>query len=147
MNKNNKGFTLIEVMIVVAIIGILAAIAVPSYSKYVRDANRTDALTELMTYASDLERTKVLASDYGAAALDDYGTPTEHFKFQYIGSKTTFTLYATATSTGQLKDTDCKYITINHLGQKKSYSVLTTPTVNSTTGVVTIGGTETTTCW
>ncbi|MBM5570296.1 MULTISPECIES: type IV pilin protein [Deefgea] len=43
MNRTHNGFTLIEMMIVVAIIGILAAIAIPNYQDYVRKSRRTDA--------------------------------------------------------------------------------------------------------
>jgi type IV pilus assembly protein PilA len=43
--KNNKGFTIIELMIAVAIIGILAAIAVPAYSNYTNRAKASEALT------------------------------------------------------------------------------------------------------
>ena len=51
-NKNTqKGFTLIELMIVVAILGILSAIALPSYNRYVEKSRRTDAKVELLRIA------------------------------------------------------------------------------------------------
>ena len=50
------GFTLIELMIVVAIIGIIAAVAYPSYQEYVRNAKRADAETALMELAHFMER-------------------------------------------------------------------------------------------
>jgi type IV pilus assembly protein PilE len=50
-NKYTKGFTLIEVMIVVAILGVITAIAFPSYVDYVRKGKRTDAKVELLRLA------------------------------------------------------------------------------------------------
>ena len=53
MNKKNKqlGFTLIELMITVAILGILSSIAVPSYMTYVTKSKRTEAKTEILRLA------------------------------------------------------------------------------------------------
>ena len=49
--KNNKGFTLIEIMIVAAILGIISAFALPSYFEFVRKAGRADAKVELLRIA------------------------------------------------------------------------------------------------
>ena len=51
MNNKNKGFTLVELMITVAIIGILSAIAMPSYLEYARKSKRTEAKVELLKIA------------------------------------------------------------------------------------------------
>jgi type IV pilus assembly protein PilE len=56
LKRRNAGFTLIEMMIVVGIVGILSAIAIPSYRAYVLRANRADAKRGLLTVAADLER-------------------------------------------------------------------------------------------
>ncbi len=71
MNKNG-GFTLMELMIAVAIVAILAVIAVPSYQQYLRRANRTDATKTITLDAQALERCYSQAFSYvgcaGAAA-------------------------------------------------------------------------------
>lgn len=56
MKQAQKGITLIELMIVVAIIGIIAAVALPSYSRYVENARAADAKSALMSLASAMER-------------------------------------------------------------------------------------------
>ena len=55
LQGNFRGFTLIEVIIVVAIIAILVALALPSYSRYVRKANRGEAQQLLLNWANNQE--------------------------------------------------------------------------------------------
>lgn len=68
-----KGFTLIELMIVVAIIGILAAIAYPSYQEYVRKTKRTEAQAEMLELAQRMQRYKIANFSY---MKDVGGIPT-----------------------------------------------------------------------
>lgn len=55
-NTSQGGFTLIELMIVVAIVGVITAIAYPSYQQYVERAKRSDAMTALMLATQAMER-------------------------------------------------------------------------------------------
>ncbi len=71
MSKTD-GFTLIELMIVVAIVGILAAVAIPSYNQYVEDTAIADAQASLFGLASAMERHRAQNGSYlGAATNDD----------------------------------------------------------------------------
>ena len=69
LNKKDKGFTLIEMMIVVAIIGILAAIAYPSYQQYVIKTKRTDMMSEMQNIASEIESRKLAQGSYRAISV------------------------------------------------------------------------------
>lgn len=62
--EKQKGFTLIEVMIVVAIIGVLAAIAYPSYQRYIIKTKRTDMMSEMQNIASEIESRKLANGSY-----------------------------------------------------------------------------------
>jgi type IV pilus assembly protein PilE len=66
MKKIVRGFTLIEVMIVVAVIAILAAIAIPSYEIFIQRANRGNAKAALLKAAQFMERTATAQGKYPA---------------------------------------------------------------------------------
>lgn len=66
--KKNSGFTLIELMIVVAIVAILAAVGVPSYQQYVIKTKRTDCQGNLVNFSLAMERFFVANNTYDGAA-------------------------------------------------------------------------------
>jgi type IV pilus assembly protein PilE len=70
--KRIRGFTLIEIMVVVAIIGILAAIAIPNYSNYVIKGARTSAQTELLQLAALQEKIFLNSSAYSVSITTNY---------------------------------------------------------------------------
>lgn len=100
MKRN--GFTLIEVMIVVAIVGILAAVALPSYTSYVNRGKITEALAALADYRIKMEQYFQDNRNYGAASGNCPVTVTTSKYFVFtctVGATTPSVSYiATATS-------------------------------------------------
>jgi type IV pilus assembly protein PilE len=71
-----KGFTLIELMIVIAIVGILAAVAMPIYTDNIRRGKLPEAFTRLAVYATRMEQYYQDNRNYGNGACTDVNTPT-----------------------------------------------------------------------
>ena len=119
-----RGFSLIELMITVAIVALLAAIALPSYSNYVRKAKRMDAKIALLDMASRQERffstnntyTNVAANlGYSALPASVPGSGTTTYEISVSAASTVaYSLLATP-KTDQLKDS-CGSYSINQLG-------------------------------
>ncbi|SJM92318.1 type IV pilin protein [Crenothrix polyspora] len=70
MTQKQHGFTLIELMISVAIVGILASIAVPNYQNHIKKARREDAKAALLSFANAMERHYSETNSYCDAAID-----------------------------------------------------------------------------
>ena len=70
--NGQRGFTLIELMIVLVIIGIVASIAYPSYTRYVQKSVRTDAHAGLMRAASELERCYTRSYSYSDCTISEF---------------------------------------------------------------------------
>ncbi len=112
-----QGFTLIELMMVIAIVAILAAVAYPSYLDTIRKARRADALDALLTLQNLQEKWRANHTSYGD--MDDMkdlgGSDTSVDSYYALAiannTATTFTLTAAAKGS-QLKDTNCKNITL-----------------------------------
>lgn len=123
--KRNKqdGFTLIEVMIVVAIVGILAAIAYPSYQEQVRKSRRADCAGELTLLANAMERFFTLngaypatlaAANFPAECPIDGGTPVYDFDIALVNPGPGFTV--TAAPKGPQASDKCGTLSLTHLG-------------------------------
>ncbi len=119
--KTVKGFTLIELMIVVAVVAILAAVAYPSYQDYVRKARRGQAKADLVEYVQLAERFHTVNNTYVGFALPSTQSPREGGTAYYTLAPTaqtqsTFTIVATAKGT-QAQD-KCGNLGINQAGVK-----------------------------
>ncbi|MFW9609661.1 MAG: type IV pilin protein [Aquaspirillum sp.] len=108
-------------MIVVAIIGILASIALPSYTRYVVQARRTEAQTVLMELAQRQERWRVNHASYTSNLAGDLGftNTLAYYDFAATASTTGYTLTATATGTqASSEDSNCVTMTLDQNGGK-----------------------------
>jgi len=129
----SRGFSLIELMIVVLIISILAAVALPSYRSYVLRSHRVDATRTLQDLAARQERYFFSNNKYATSLASLNGTSTMAGQFYTITdpiSATTvaYTLEAKAIGT-QLKD-KCTQFSLNRAGVQASNSSTTADTLN-----------------
>ena len=123
--NRSQGFSLIELMIAVVIVGILAAIAIPMYSDYVTRSRRADGQATLMQVAQELERCYTQFSKYNdnSCSVVNGGmvSETSDQGFYVVAAnkldESAFTLTATPQNE-QADDTDCGELKLTHLGNQ-----------------------------
>ena len=136
-SRIQQGFTLIELMVVVAIVAIIAAVALPSYRQHVVKSNRSAAQSFMLTVANNEERLMLDARSYGAVAVNtdfpntpiatppglNLTVPANVLNFYNFSVTTTstppaYTITATATGTQLTSDASCTPLTLTQTGAK-----------------------------
>ena len=126
---NNRGFTLIELMIVVAVIALIATIAYPAYTEAVTKTRRAAAAGCLMELSQFMERFYTTNMRYdqdtlgNAVALPDTSCRSSQrafyaFSFSGATSNTAYKIQAVPQGTQESRDTKCGTLTINQAGTK-----------------------------
>ena len=121
MISSQRGFTLTELMIVVAIVIILGVVAVPNYNRQVLRTHRTDAKAALLRIAAEQEKFFLQNNTYGD--IDDLGNPTTDNGWYTLAipdaDANTFTATATAAAGGpQVNDTLCVTFSLDAAGRR-----------------------------
>lgn len=119
--NRQSGFTLIELMIVVAIIGVLSAIVYPSYQGYIERANRADMMNEMQQIATRIESNKINYKRYDRIPLSAVlsGTIAANGSARFPATGTTlYTVTVTPNNATVLSDTDWIITAVPVIGQR-----------------------------
>lgn len=121
--RQPKGFTLIELMIVMVIIGILGAIAYPAYSNHLQKSRRVDAQAALLELAQYMERYYTTNGTYVGAVLPFTASPkddaTKYYNLSVTGvAANAYTLSGVPISTTSQATESCGTLTLSQTGAK-----------------------------
>jgi type IV pilus assembly protein PilE len=141
--KRTKGFTLVELMVTVAVVAILASIALPAYSTFTRQANRTDATKTMQLAAQSLERCysqrfTYLNCNVSGTVVNNASTvttPNQFYRITFaIPDAQDYTLTAVAIAAPQTGDTQCAQFTLAGTGTQAAQDNLANNTTKACWG-------------
>lgn len=118
------GFTLIELMVAVAIVAILANIAIPSYQEHIRKSRRSDAKADLLELAQFMERNFTVTNTYVGTVLPFTQSPrtgTAFYNISFQGgapTQTAFTLQAAPVVGASQANDPCGTLSLTQTGIK-----------------------------
>lgn len=114
------GFSLIELMMVLAIAGILWGIAYPVYSTAILKVRRTEAKVALLNLATQMEHYYLHSHSYAEASLKKLGVPNNTAHHYYTLSLIASAHHYELIALPNFKDKACSKFSLNNLGEKKS---------------------------
>lgn len=118
-HHRSSGFTLLELVIALAIIAVLALAALPSYETQLIQSRRSDATTALTTFAQKMERYALENGSYSDATTDLYQSASNQSYYNLSVTSTSNSYTLTATPTGiQADDNECGNFTLDDLGTR-----------------------------
>ena len=130
----DTGFTLVELLIVVAVMAILVALALPNYQESIRKSRRSDAQSELMKFAGVAERVFTLNSSYATVDDDpDADNPnddiipdnTDFYTYSFVAAATASTYSIRAVPGGSQVTDACGTMTLTQAGVRTHTGSLT----------------------
>jgi type IV pilus assembly protein PilE len=119
-----NGFTLVELLIAVAIVSILAVVALPSYTDFIARSNRTEAQRELLRIANIQEQFYVDTREYTADMIalgldnDPFITENSYYSIDATLANGDFVLTATALEPQKSNDSICQVLSVSNTGKK-----------------------------
>jgi type IV pilus assembly protein PilE len=125
-----RGFSLIELLIAMIVVGIISAVAYPSYLSFITKANRTEAQRELLRLANIQEHYYVNEGKYASSLMilgferSEYQTASGRYEIYILASSDThFNLTAIAKGSQRNNDKHCIEMSINEVGERTGSSV------------------------